>query len=1563
MRFPSCFVSYGLPAILLGLLIVDLAAPTAAEAVQPTSEAAGYEVDRRGEESSSVRSPNGPALMSTLSRSRAWSDFVARHPGWVARWDVASRVPERLQGPPVPIPGFVSVDATNAEAAARTFLRDAMSWVPVDELIWVRTNADRGGLWVHFQQIHQGVPVWGSRVSTRISKHGQALLVTNRTASGLPSPSAGRMAPQAAMEAAREAFPSSPAFLGEPILTFLPIRRPTHYEQRLTWRYEFRTQDPPGTWVSFVDVADGTLLWRFSNIKYGEVHGQVLGSVEPVTADNAFQDRPFPHLTVTCSSTGVDSVVTVTGTDGTYSLITQGDVGRTAKVGLRGPYGVVFDASTGQVASFSRPVLDGDPERADLLFDGSNAQTSERDAYYHVMVAHDYIRLIDPGFDLLDYPMPITVNVNHTCNAIWDGEGVSFYAAGGGCVNTARIADVVYHEYGHGITDLLYRPFSASGAMAEGFSDYFAATIGNDPRIGIGFRPSTILRRIDVNRVFPQDWVGESHTDGLIIGSALWDLREALDAPLADSLFHFARYGYADNFDDYFFDLLMVDDDNGNVYDGTPNLSTIAATFRTHGIGDYGIHVSHAPHPDTEDTTRTLPLTASFLSVFSLDPTLVRVHATISNAGATATMDSVMTPTGGIREYTTVLPAQSPETIIKYYFTARDAVGTTVTCPENGEADPFVFQVGTDTAPPTIVHERLLDQPVEIAAIRVRATVIDNLDQPLRPVLLAQRHNDGPPIVESMSCPGDSSDYVAEISSDGLVLGDTVEYRISAEDGATVANTAADPPNGWHAFRIVRGFERDLEADDGGLVGDGDWVWGHSALVGAYSGEHVWATNLSNNGYRNMTTSVLVSTPIDLSGFSAAGLVFRHFLRSEQDYDGGFVEVSRSGAYGPWILVHPDGGYPADFGTPPNERLGYSGGTGGWVPAVFDLSSYIGQADVRIRFTFASDAGITGLGWYLDDISVVERQVTGRPINLQAHGGKNGWIPLLWDPPAGAATGGPGPVTGYNVYRCAGKDGQPGLLNTESVTLSQYSDTTAVNGELYQYNVSTLYGDRESPLSAPVYAMAYAAVYAADLESITAAIDSIGIVDTTLVLRNGGTGYLEVSAYLADAAQTIDDIRIAIPLQYAGHASRTHGLLAPPIWASDAMSTRSEWDTLATDVDDSPGIAPDLAAMLVRQSGDTLSLRVTAHHGSMLPSLRFASILLPLDTDQNAATGFSGGEFVILGGAAALERFERMAVLLDDRMNPVAGLIGFNDQVGWIDFNLDKKALGRPEWIRTSVLVFAGPHDEPVDLMPDGFQAPWLDISPRHLTVDSGLAGGFSLELDSHVVPAGEYRAKVILETNDATQAVVEIPITFLVQTVTPIMLSGLTAEAGDEGVVLSWRAPADLHYSGFDVYRKRVSPVEEEETRITAEPLAPAANGWYRFVDSDILAGGEYEYRVASLAPNGEREFFGPLTVTTRGAEPPRALWLAPCSPNPARQATTVRYGLPRLEKVRLTLYSPEGRLVRTVLENAGQAAGYYVATWNGRDDRGRPVAAGVYLVRLESGRQQRTQKVLWVR
>src|SRR5262249_52320360 len=150
-----------------------------------------------------------------------------------------------------------------------------------------------------------------------------------------------------------------------------------------------------------------------------------------------------------------------------------------------------------------------DPEHVDV--DWASADDAERDGFYHVNRVHDYIKSLDPGFNGLDLPMPCAVDVHSACSAFWDGSGLSFSRAGGGCPNLATLPDVVYHEYGHAVCDRLYMESgSPSGlsnaALHEGLADVLAAFVQDDPRAGKGFfGPGTAARRLDDARRWPDD--------------------------------------------------------------------------------------------------------------------------------------------------------------------------------------------------------------------------------------------------------------------------------------------------------------------------------------------------------------------------------------------------------------------------------------------------------------------------------------------------------------------------------------------------------------------------------------------------------------------------------------------------------------------------------------------------------------------------------------------------------------------------------------------------------------------------------------------------------------------------------------------------------------------------------------------------------------------------------------------------------------------------------------------------------------------------------------------------
>jgi len=61
----------------------------------------------------------------------------------------------------------------------------------------------------------------------------------------------------------------------------------------------------------------------------------------------------------------------------------------------------------------------------------------------------------------------------------------------------------------------------------------------------------------------------------------------------------------------------------------------------------------------------------------------------------------------------------------------------------------------------------------------------------------------------------------------------------------------------------------------------------------------------------------------------------------------------------------------------------------------------------------------------------------------------------------------------------------------------------------------------------------------------------------------------------------------------------------------------------------------------------------------------------------------------------------------------------------------------------------------------------------------------------------------------------------------------------------------------------------------------------------------------------------------------------------------------------VTLRIYNLQGQLVRDLL-HTHRVAGEHLTMWDGRNDAGRPAASGVYVLRLQSGRQVRSGRVM---
>ena len=83
---------------------------------------------------------------------------------------------------------------------------------------------------------------------------------------------------------------------------------------------------------------------------------------------------------------------------------------------------------------------------------------------------------------------------------------------------------------------------------------------------------------------------------------------------------------------------------------------------------------------------------------------------------------------------------------------------------------------------------------------------------------------------------------------------------------------------------------------------------------------------------------------------------------------------------------------------------------------------------------------------------------------------------------------------------------------------------------------------------------------------------------------------------------------------------------------------------------------------------------------------------------------------------------------------------------------------------------------------------------------------------------------------------------------------------------------------------------------------------------------------------------------------------------PNPMLKATTIEFAIPKKEYVNLTVYNVAGQRVKTLIDNE-ISPGSYTANWNGRDENGRRLSAGVYFYRIETGNYISTRKLVLLR
>lgn len=118
------------------------------------------------------------------------------------------------------------------------------------------------------------------------------------------------------------------------------------------------------------------------------------------------------------------------------------------------------------------------------------------------------------------------------------------------------------------------------------------------------------------------------------------------------------------------------------------------------------------------------------------------------------------------------------------------------------------------------------------------------------------------------------------------------------------------------------------------------------------------------------------------------------------------------------------------------------------------------------------------------------------------------------------------------------------------------------------------------------------------------------------------------------------------------------------------------------------------------------------------------------------------------------------------------------------------------------------------------------------------------------------------------------------------------------------------------------------------------------------------------AVATHGQGVFTSNLATPVKALENalPENFTLFQNYPNPFNPETTIRFALPRATETELSVYDLHGRVVR-LLYAGTLPAGTHKVAWNGRDESGRPVASGTYIVRLRAAGEMHVIKATLLR
>ena len=307
------------------------------------------------------------------------------------------------------------------------------------------------------------------------------------------------------------------------------------------WDITVAGLEPVGDFLTLVDVHTGDVLYQDNRAAFATGTGDVFdpnpwqqqGNGTDLQDNDDATNPTLDSLVISVTLEGLD--------EGTGLLI-----------------GEFVDLAT--LNSDSIPDNDADEPTRVYEYTRDDDRFEQVVVYYSVDQMNRYFHAL--GFDddtgtpngIRDFPTLANAHFFDADNSFYSPANDAIHFGDGG-VDDAEDADIVAHEYGHAIQFNQNSNWGGGemGAMGEGFGDFLAASFYADfgdatfqasHAAAVGEWDATSyssadppnLRRVDGNKMYPDDLGQGVHGDGEIWSRSLWDMRTNLGGDWANTL-------------------------------------------------------------------------------------------------------------------------------------------------------------------------------------------------------------------------------------------------------------------------------------------------------------------------------------------------------------------------------------------------------------------------------------------------------------------------------------------------------------------------------------------------------------------------------------------------------------------------------------------------------------------------------------------------------------------------------------------------------------------------------------------------------------------------------------------------------------------------------------------------------------------------------------------------------------------------------------------------------------------------------------------------------------------